>query len=632
MKHHSLAILAATALVMTSCSSDEPPMTQQEGTTTFTLSLPAPVSSRAYGDGDLIESEVSLHYAIFAKPDHGSALGTYITDSIVAKRFSANQTGSTPDTYSTTLSITFALGKNYNVVFWAANDNQSAYTFDPHTAEVTIDYDKMSSNADNLDAYFGSASVTSGDATGSVTLRRPFAQLNLATSDINEPTVVAAFGTDLTSDLTIKSGNLNTQVNLFTGKTSVPTTKDTYFAPTTITPYDMSIGGVTYKWMSMDYVLADVDKTTIDCTWNIAHNNIKVNTIEVPNTPIQRNYRTNVFGALLSYATEFNVTIDPEFFLCPYLIPLPDWDGQPTTATNFAKLVNVTNKTISIYSAGDLAFLAQIVNSDATVTVDGVTFDNGASLKDYTVNLMANINLRGGIWTPIGYKAGWFGGSGQHANAWEGQFNGNNHSIYNMNVENALQSGLFGVIAGNGSVKNVILRRPIISKCKTQDDSAVGFIAGSIYRGGSIDSCSVMCGEINNPASKSKGSQSGGIVGWAENFSITNCTVFKTSIKSNAQVGGIVGHTDSGYTSSTPSIISNNVVDGCNLVAQIDSAGGIVAQSNNGTVENNTVENTTIFAFFRVGPIGGLWNNTNQTNLNTITNVTVNGSLWTPNN
>lgn len=76
--------------------------------------------------------------------------------------------------------------KVYKILFWAQHDNdglevfRSPYTLSP-SMEVTVDYDRTLNNDERLDAFFGSLDYdwTAGVTPSSVTLRRPFAQVNI---------------------------------------------------------------------------------------------------------------------------------------------------------------------------------------------------------------------------------------------------------------------------------------------------------------------------------------------------------------------------------------------------------------------------------------------------------------------
>ena len=73
------------------------------------------------------------------------------------------------------------------------------------------------------------------------------------------------------------------------------------------------VENVRYKWLSMDYVLVPEDKTATDVTLILCNGTRPLNSIMVSNIPLQRNWRTNILGRLLTTNTGFIISIDPAF-------------------------------------------------------------------------------------------------------------------------------------------------------------------------------------------------------------------------------------------------------------------------------------------------------------------------------
>ena len=69
-----------------------------------------------------------------------------------------------------------------------------------------------------------------------------------------------------------------------------------------------------YKYLSMDYLLVGADKATVDVAFNYGGPQSRTFT----NVPVQRNYRTNIYGSLLTNTTDFNVVIEPAFATTNY--------------------------------------------------------------------------------------------------------------------------------------------------------------------------------------------------------------------------------------------------------------------------------------------------------------------------
>lgn len=69
-----------------------------------------------------------------------------------------------------------------------------------------------------------------------------------------------------------------------------------------------------YRYLSMNYILAPQNENDVNnLTFNVLRGETVMNTVKVPNVPMRANYQTNIYGALLTSATNFTVTIKPAF-------------------------------------------------------------------------------------------------------------------------------------------------------------------------------------------------------------------------------------------------------------------------------------------------------------------------------
>lgn len=252
------------------------------------------------------------------------------------------------------------------------------------------------------------------------------------------------------------------------------------------------------------------------------------------------------------------------------------WDGT----SDYVSLTNntdVTNKTVTISTAEELAAFRDNVNS-------------GTTYEGYTVSLMCDVNLQEIPWTPIGINA-------DSSNKFKGVFYGNNHEIVNLYVNQEAGyhgAGFFGAL--NGTVQDLIFSnayvKNISSGSATTNGTAV--VAGSIYPGGYITNVSVSSSSVN------ANRYVGGIAGYVYG-EITNCTVTNSNII--AQMDNLTGSYDNGdkvggiagYVSSEGKFaLSNNTVVNCYIEAERDVAGIAGTLGSMFNLENNTVKDTTI--------------------------------------
>ena len=269
----------------------------------------------------------------------------------------------------------------------------------------------------------------------------------------------------------------------------------------------------------------------------------------------------------------------------------PIVQGNWTDYTTQIQTIDGDNKTMTIYSEGELAMLAYGLN----------TFGFYA---DYTVTLANDLDLGNPnlYWIPIGTTLYPFTGT----------FNGAGHTISNLRVrvdgaETGNVAGLFGQIGQGGVVQDVNIHQVSVMFDKLTDNSAtcaVGSIAG--YNSGTIVGCSntaLVSGDWQNASV-------GGIAG--ENGStgvIQNCyNLGEVYVEnSTAKIGGIVGenkHTvqncffkaPSGQTKTNVYICGNSgdPVTGC-TVTSCFYVGGEYNDLNRPTVfENSSINTITV--------------------------------------
>ena len=117
------------------------------------------------------------------------------------------------------------------------------------------------------------------------------------------------------------ANTLNTLTGEATGNANVT------FALSDIPEDYFELNGVTYKRLSLNYLLVpnskapqglndyqaegEEGKANVDLTFALNRGDKQLFTIDVPNAPVQRNWRTNVVGALLT-GSKFDVIIKPD--------------------------------------------------------------------------------------------------------------------------------------------------------------------------------------------------------------------------------------------------------------------------------------------------------------------------------
>lgn len=331
MKKLNYLMLGAAGLLMASCSSEDLQNPDQvgDGNVNITVKLPVDMATRALSDGLKADN---LHIAVY-DADNGNA-------------FLWEDEASFDGAIQTTVSMNLAQGKTYNIAFFAVSDaGEQVYSWNPNTdtPNITVNYSPTTylSNENLLDAYdcfyqLENIAVSSGTLSRTVTLYRPVAQINWGTSDLGEQSVssVNAFGPNgeyIVSNLTI--ANAYTQFSLLNKDVYGTTSEQTLSGLATpaaggkIADCDAAnwlfpVDPKTYEYVAMQYVLASREESSVyDLTLNMNNGGapagvttVSANDVVVASAPVQANYRTNIYGTLLSDNVEIVVVKDPEWY------------------------------------------------------------------------------------------------------------------------------------------------------------------------------------------------------------------------------------------------------------------------------------------------------------------------------
>ena len=314
----STVAMSALMLMATSCADDQTSDLKAgaESTVTITAQLPGDMGTRAFADGT---KATELHYAVYEKGTTTRLAVCKKADGTKGQlEGTATMTG-----LQTTISLQLTTGKEYDFVFWADAPGDNVYTFDSEKQTVTVNYANAENNTDNLDAFFGQkkALKVSGNMSISQELRRPFAQINIGTDDFD---AAAAAGYTV-SESTIGVATYKT-LNLLSEEVSDPVTATFVKKPIPTEDSKFSVNSKDYKYLSMSYVLVPKDKETVDIAFDYTLTNRTFT-----NVPVQRNYRTNIFGSLLTNTADFNVVIAPGF-------NDPDYNHNVITASTQTEL------------------------------------------------------------------------------------------------------------------------------------------------------------------------------------------------------------------------------------------------------------------------------------------------------
>lgn len=316
---------AAGMLFATSCSNDELEVAQSgnEAQVTFSLGLEGGIATRAISDGESANKLVCAIYDVA-----NNLLNTsVINGSVVDSNGQYVDNNAFDNGLTDNVTATLAKGQTYTIVFWAQNNTCGAYSTED-LKNVSISYDGLN-NDENRDAFFAAETFkVEGNAQIDVTLKRPFAQINVGVTEADWNAAVGSGVVINESKVVIK--NAANTINLLDGSVAgeVPVEYDFATIPyqfTTPETLDVDIDGdgdkEHYKYLSMSYILvndanggsnkATLESEGLQFTFSPVSGNDILFFEGLNNVPVQRNWRTNILGKLLTGDIQFNITIDP---------------------------------------------------------------------------------------------------------------------------------------------------------------------------------------------------------------------------------------------------------------------------------------------------------------------------------
>lgn len=487
-KNLFMSMLAiAGMLFATSCSQDEllnEPTTGDYVSAKFTIGTSDGIATRAtIGNGTKVDKVACAVY---------DEKGTELSD-LYAIRDVVDM--------KATYEIRLAKGQKYRVAFFAYNSTADAYDVTDLTDIIVKD--SQNSNIENRDAFTAYVDVdaTVNTINEDVTLYRPFAQLNLGVDNTEWTDAVKAGVTVAKSKIVVT--NVYDQFSAYDNAivaTAEPKTMT--FAMNTIPTEELEVdvdrdGTIAntekFKYLALNYLLvgdAGTEKslTDVEFVWeNSDASKTNSPTTHFKNIPVQRNYRTNIIGKLLTNPATFNIVIDADFIDSPeddYIVSV--WDGESATTP-----VADADGVYRISSAEELVGM-----------MNDSKYPNCNNYQN--VVLESDIDLGGNTISGFGDDSGFF----------DGVFDGQGHSISNFKIDatnRTYYAGLFNQVS-QYSGTNTVIKNLIVKNATVAGTSQVGVIAG----------------------------------GMNGNTVVENCQVYNSTVSAVKKVGSVVGYTAGG--------------------------------------------------------------------------------------
>ena len=474
------------------------------------------------------------------------------------------------------LDLRLVADQDYKIVFWAETEHGATHydTQDLRSVKIKT-YADENANDESRAAFFGSYAFHTENGVKveqKVTLKRPFAQINLGTTNY-ETSLNQVNGGKLiveSTEMTVNAiaNSFNTLEGV--GESDFDGVVTFMAAPTPNGAADQNekkliVNNKDFYWIGMNYLIVtgDSDLINVDVVLNT---NMGVVEHTIENVPVKENYRTNILGDFLTVGAEFEIVVDERFEDPDQVVSM--WDGSVEEPK-----YDAATSTYEIANAAELAWFAAAVNGTLTKAVP-------ETFAGKTVKVVADIDLQNTPWTPIGY---W--------ETFEGTFDGGDHIIRNLNVtatEADCYLGLFGC-TNNATIKNVKIHNAVV-KATVGDNSWAGGHLGVLVGypdGTTLIENVTLTGDIKveGPMDKKGAQRIGAVVGGFEAKSLTlnNVTVDANRgsyVKGNLYVGGVAGQ-------PICPVSMTNVTSNIDVYAQDGMVGGIAGY----VMPNSTLTN-----------------------------------------
>ena len=538
-----IASMLLMVLMTTACTSeDELIANGDELNVTFSAVLDQYIDSRAISDGSMVDKLIFIAY-----DENGNEIAGLRQENVPVSGGHA------------TVNTRVVKGHRYTFAFWAQNSNCTAYKFGADYKSLNVDYNGHA-NDESRDAFYAVNSDFAVEPVTepferNVTLHRPFAQLNFGTTteDLNTANAYAP----ATGSRIVINGGVCSTLNLLNGVASNPVKVELTAGP--FPSEKLTVEGEQYEYLSMNYLLVNNDRSDITGITMTTIMNREGNDasypLELETLPVQRNFRTNIVGRLITKAVDFKLVIDASF------------DGD------------------YIYYGDEISWNKKVTEpaySNGTYTINQPTelawFQDNAPVEGSTIKLMASFNMNEFALKPLlcGARNITIDGNdntirGININA-QGSAalfgNAEGLTVKNLTIENAavtatpdgqgnaVAAALVATASGTLTIENVLVNYPVI-----KGTCMVGGMVGQVATGANIvaTGSKVANAIIENTDAAARQGLAGGMVGYIASGAtaeqvFASCEVYntvlkarmsETSLTSGKLIGAIQGSSDS---------------------------------------------------------------------------------------
>lgn len=388
------------------------------------------------------------------------------------------------------LDLSLILDQTYHFIFWAQVDREQGeehYDVSDLRKVGIKSYADELANDESRAAFFAYKEIhVSGSIDETITLYRPFSQLNLGTETYDVSSL------NLTQPLKVNHSEITAYgiadtFNTLTGEGEG--SQDVHFQKA-VTPNGdrdatekiLDVNNTTYYWLGMNYLIVNgnADNVKVDMTFHTTHGNVD---ISIDNVPVRENYRTNIIGDLLTSDAIFQIVVD-ERFQQPDIIVGDEGgstEGGEQPIPDFEMVQDGNVITYTVYTAEGLEAWRQAAHQDALDDTD----------------TKVNLILGADITLPEDVQPNWTS-VGTYDHPYDGFIDGAGHSIADMSIDTDDDpAGFIGAWTGADgdiAVKDMTL---IDVDVHSSNDYGTGAFIGYGFEDFVLDNCHVVGGSVS---------------------------------------------------------------------------------------------------------------------------------------
>lgn len=393
-----LYCVAALAMLLLAGSCQKENLWPSRGgdTVTFTVAAPGQIETKAIADGLNVKD---LYYALYQTgsnyeiADNATPLAKGLVT--LENKEVTLESGDKEWQNVATIDLDLVKDQYFVILFWAqCSTNPSHYTLgtDNDLRKITINGTSFGANDESRAAFYAKYEFdTKEDKSHNVPLKRPFAQLNLGTTEESLTPVmsgasqgysievlqseVKVFGLSNVFDLVDEKPEGNVDLTFKLADTPYQQTK------TQTKPEVLEVQEKEFHYVSMNYFFVpSAGDGLVELSYKIKTDKGDIEN-SIINVPVRQNFRTNIIGNLLTTETNFEIVVDEDFkkdidlkHEADGLIQVnPDLNADPTSYTRMYEISNANGFMYAMNEIVDTLHSGESIELYLLQTIDMAT-------------------------------------------------------------------------------------------------------------------------------------------------------------------------------------------------------------------------------------------------------------------